>query len=833
MRTGWFRWFRIWAFGLALAAKGGSVLAQPRAEVSPSAVLFGNFAEPGSLPMVLSCTATTCAAFTFESAAGCRVRGVLLDAEGAPIEGRRHDFGRTGCSYLVTAAGDGYVLATNGAATASGWQLLQLGGDDLSVVRDLPSDALGRSTRGLYSDGKSVVALDWTTDDVAISIDLETGAEIGREGINDFWEPVVVPGSGQYLLYYPWRGYFARLSGATGHWLGDATYVTLKEPQNEEAHGYFRDGTFQLIWRAEYGKAALHGVRIDAATGKVFETNGAGEPAPRLLCEQCGERLEGAFQLGASTYVRFASLEGDQSLLAIDPLTGQRRDTSLVGPDITFPASLPVRQLQPLVEPRLAATDDVVYTVDTQHLSALQSGTPHYPGNTTAITPAQVRLASNGESYVAAWYDGSRLRTAFVSPKAGAGLQVERVLQQELDLPPLQTFDIASAGGSFVLLGVNLNDERAVSLVRRTVDASGNVGEAVIERTGIVLSNADEARVELGSDGERLLAALLVGPILGATPSTGSIEVQRRDANGAALEPLRELVRGATLLDGVYATSADLGGERQFAVAYRRGPVSGGLLEGQLRTLPAVSGDSGRTLPLGKARVLANDGQRLLLNDGALLDPRDGSRSQLGPPELTSEVSHWDGRAYVRLSRDGRSLSASAFEREHPSSASPESFISDEQLGYSTATGDGKGRSLIAYFATEAPEHLAQLRAVLLETVIGEGGAGGEGGVGGESGEGGAVQGGDGNGGAREGTAEAGAGGRPEGGAMPGQGEGGEGFPSSAGGDGATSTSRGPRTSSACGCYLPGNPASRHGALLALFVAAAITRRRLRAVRAA
>jgi len=225
--------------------------------------------------------------------------------------------------------------------------------------------------------------------------------------------------------------------------------------------------------------------------------------------------------------------------------------------------------------------------------------------------------------------------------------------------------------------------------------------------------------------------------------------------------------------------------------------------------------------------VLANDGHSLLLGVGALLDlEKDPLVPRAVPNGALSGLSHWDGNSYVRFSTDTfprltvNEVSAKDFEVH-----GEELQVTAEAVGVSASgVGDGAGRSLLAYFASEGPEHVVALRGTLLETdpSIGDGGAGGEGGEGGSSAE--AGKGGEGS--PSGGTANLA-------GATSGAGKGGISDAGAGDGGALQDPGAGPRApdgderSRACGCALPG-AGSSNSRLTLLALLALVLRRRQR-----
>ena len=348
-------WGLVWC-ALLTSTCAKPAWAETRSQLSEPVSLYDGALDKAPLPVSLACTAHECAAFYVDSDANGRVAGVLLDAAGAPIESTRVDFGRSNGGLRVVAADAGFVLAISDPAVEFGLRVLLLDAKTLNVKGGFANIDCGRTVRGLYSNGKTALLLDFTTSDVATMVDLETSTLIGQQAIDDFWEPVVIPGPDQYLLFYPSYGDFARLSSTTGTWLGSGGLITPAPSKASEGSGYFRDGVYQLIWRAtdaQTGVATpqLLGLRVNAADGKPIDVD-VGKPAPRLLCNECRGGLQGSFQTGAANYFWLAPGNG-YALLRMDPTTGLRGDPTLNGPDVISSDAPAVDALSPIVEPRL------------------------------------------------------------------------------------------------------------------------------------------------------------------------------------------------------------------------------------------------------------------------------------------------------------------------------------------------------------------------------------------------------------------------------------------------------------------------------------------------
>lgn len=727
---------RAWVWGALIAAVWAlPAPAAARARLSESASLFGGESRAAALPMQLACTPTRCAAFYLDTNASSRIGAVALDATGAPIEATRVDFGPGGLGLRVVAAEESFVIAF--------WnRILVLDSNTLSVTKDLSKLDVGRDPRGLYSNGKTVLLIDYSVDNVATTIDLGSGAIVGKQAIDHFWEPVAIPGPDQYLLFYPTYGTFRRLSSLTGTWLGPGGVVAPALIDSFEGNGYFRDGVYQLIWRhtdplAKTETAQMFGMRVSAADGKVIDTDAQGGPAPRVLCNDCHSLLLGTFQVGTANYFWFGQNERSQSLLQINPATGLRANPALNEPDVSLPGSPGINGMSPAVEPRLVAADGAAYAANTGDLAHLVSGDPHFPGKTSALKPTdELQAASNGEGFVLTWKSEQVLRASSVSAKPKPALGIASVSNQELDFPALADFEIASAGGKYLIAGVHEKDNHELDLVWQVMDGSGHLSPLSTESTGVMLSAAHDASIALGSDGTRYLVALFTGSPI---DSDGTIIAQRLSADGAVQEPFAVAASGGALLGSVDSNFALPERMRHFSVAYRAREGHG--FQTYLSAISVTGPLSFETTALGvQQSVAANDGRTLLFNGGGLLDlAQDPPTVRTVPSTELKGLSHWDGNTYVRLTSllsklTVNQVSAKTFQADGEELEVTSQFLGDPAV----AAGDGKGRSLVAYFASEAPEYVVALRAAILETepegVNGEAGAGGEGGKSAEAG---------------------------------------------------------------------------------------------------
>jgi uncharacterized protein (TIGR03382 family) len=496
----------------------------------------------------------------------------------------------------------------------------------------------------------------------------------------------------------------------------------------------------------------------------------------------------------------------------------------LTAADLTLADSPAISELSPLVEPRLLSAEGSTYVANTANLAGLVAGEPQLPGKTSGVKPASLRAASNGESFVVAWNADHVLRASWVSAKPKPALAIDAVSSQELGFPELIDFQIASAHGKYLIVGIHEQDDHHLDLLWRVMDSSGNLGSLNTEPTATVLTQWQVAMLGLGSDSERYLLALFVGD---PEKSDGTIVAQRLSAEGEPQEALTAVASGVVALDGVEANYAAPESERRFAVVYR--VAEGNELPSYLRTTSSTGALAFVQASLSPYQyVLANDGHSLLLGGAALLNlDHDPLTAREVPSTELSGLSHWDGNAYVRLTNNGaltvNEVSPNGFKVDGQELQVTAEFVQ----GFAAAAADGKGRSLVAYFASEGPDYTAALRGALLETASdelnGEGGASGDGGAGdgGSSGEAGS-----GEPANRGGTASLA-------GATNGAGR--SGSAGRSGGDAGSSqqdddAGDGDRRSRACGCSLPGiEPSNPSIAALALLAVAFSRRRRRRA----
>lgn len=809
------RTYGAWALIAPLALTAASATAQTKRQLSASFPLTGSALTSVPSEGSLACAAGGCAAFYADPKSGCRMGAVQLSSAGAPIESTRVDLGRGSCWFTLLAAGAHYVLSYSDYGAAGAHRLLRINAQDLSSVDDLSAAAVDMDVRGVFSDGRTLLLLDWGQGDVATTIDLGSGAVLGQVAIEDFWPPVVIPGDGQYLLFYPDTGTFRRLSSENGQWLGAWGAVVAPIPtdvMSREASGYFRDGVYQLAWRnyapSSSDKATkLFGIRVSAETGAVLDTQNSG-PSPQLLCADCPALLVGAFQLGGSSYFWLARANGAHSLLELDPATGLRKHSGAPGPDVTFASPADLVQVAPAVEPKLLAVGGAIHAANTSDLGSFVGDDLHYPGRSSSSEEDRVALASNGASFVAGWSVGETSHANLIHPAPRPALNVGSTLVQELGLQKVTRLQVASAGGNYLFAGTRRNDDRSVDLVWQVMRPSGALGRVTVEPGVTRLVSGEFAQLTLGSDGERYLLALFSGSQL---PLEGRVQMQRLSAEGEQLEPPVEVVKNAFNVAGVHATFSVDEPERRFAVVYRDAtpPVSP-----FLQLLPAASGVGESVALAAYGWVLASNGHSLLTSKG-VFDPARLTFTPHGvPEERLRGVSHWDGNAYVTLDSAGSTLSANQLLPETFVRDGGDSRVSEELLDSAVAVGDGAGRSLIAYFASEGPQHLRELRGVLLETASDEGGAGGEPSQGGAGGEPGPTDGGQ----------------AQVSGGAPSSPVGGDAHESGGAGDDNDVAAVEPaasRTSKGCGCALPRAPASSGYVLLA-GAALALLRRRPR-----
>ena len=582
----------------------------------------------------------------------------------------------------------------------------------------------------------------------------------------------------------------------------------------------------------------MYGSRIRASDGVVLDLDDTFNQisGAKLLCESCanasGQVNLNINPLGASALVTWVGTQPQLYAARVDPTTGKRVDGKTNAAELT---------------PAIDGQDEFVVSGTTGWL------VNHNKMRTIAITPSPLAFklgtpatmsvessprtspvsASNGSSFLALWLVDGHVRGTRIDATSGAHQH-----SPALDFGEGSSPAVVAIGTDYLVAWVDssFRIQRRFLRVNGTLEAL--VSNPIPSKQTYETTNPKSTGLQLAYNGKYVLATWLFGEDFAT-----QLRAIRMTAAGAAVDTDFANVGSPGFSSwGVIADTTPPEAMRTFVIVDTEGPAWS-LVAHRLRSETGALVD---LTSLGKGRIVrgAMNANQLLIQYRApdesevaqLVDAVNGT-TVFAPTKLLSANADftaalwWNGVSFVLLSGDGSALSTRRFsptllglDSALPKGTALPTFSTQ---GFNvSASGNGKGRSLVLYGATSLTHFGEAIQGLFLDDdgmpapppVTGTGGASGASGASGDtsgdtSGAGGVAQGGATTNG---GTANTAGGNATNGGTSQAQG----GASANAGARAsAGSSSTSSNDSSGCGCRITNDASSGRRSVMALMLA--------------